>query len=136
VAGQGPDEPRLRQLAAGADVRFTGLLAPHDLAELRRQAGVVLVPSRCEEACPYAVLDAAAAGIPVLGSDRGGIPELIGQAAALGPEAPEAWAYALRGMWVDRELRTRMGEGLLTRSRERLGEDSYYERLMAVYGAG
>jgi glycosyltransferase involved in cell wall biosynthesis len=136
LAGEGPDEPRLRELAAGADVRFTGLLSPADLAELRRQAAVVLVPSRCEEACPYAVLDAAAAGIPVLGSDRGGIPELIGEASSLDPEAPELWADALRSLWAEPERRTRIGEGLLRRSRERLGEDSYYERLMAAYGPG
>jgi glycosyltransferase involved in cell wall biosynthesis len=135
VAGEGPDEPRLRELAAGADIRFTGLLSPAALAELRRQAAVVMVPSRCEEACPYAVLDAGAAGIPVLGANRGGIPELIGEAAALDPETPEAWADALRGLWVDPERRTRVGDELLERSRERLGEDSYYERLMAAYGA-
>lgn len=133
VAGEGPDEARLRQLAAGAEIRFTGLLSPDALADLRRRAAVVMVPSRCEEACPYAVLDAGAAGIPVLGSNRGGIPELIGSATALDPEAPEAWAEALGALWSDPELRTRRGEELLRRSRERLGEDSYYARLMAVY---
>ncbi len=135
VAGEGPDEPRLRALADEADVRFTGLLSPTELAELRRQAAVVMAPSRCEEACPYAVLDAAAAGVPVLGSDRGGIPELIGRAAALDPEAPEAWAEALRALWSDPKRRSDLGDELLQSSRERLGEDSYYEQLMAVYGA-
>lgn len=135
VAGEGPDEPRLRALAAGRDVRFTGLLSPAELDELRRQAAVVMVPSKCEEACPYAVLDAAAAGIPVLGSNRGGIPELIGDTAALDPDRPESWAEALRALWGDPEERARRGDELLSRSRERLGEASYYERLMAVYGA-
>jgi glycosyltransferase involved in cell wall biosynthesis len=135
IAGQGPDEPRLRRLADGNEVRFTGLVSPTALADLRRQAAVVLVPSRCEEACPYAVLDACADGIPVLGSNRGGVPELIGADSALDPEDPEAWAQALHELWSDPARRRRLGGELLERSRERLGEASYYERLMGIYGA-
>ena len=133
VAGEGPDAARLRRLATGAEVRFTGLLSPAELDKLRRQAAVVLVPSRCEEACPYAVLDAFAAGIPVLGSNRGGVPELVGPQAALDPEDPGAWADALRTLWGDPDRRTAIGNQLLQLARERLGEDSYYPRLTAIY---
>ena len=135
VAGTGPDEGRLRRLASGADIQFTGLLAAPALAELRRRAAVALVPSRCEEACPYAVLDAFAAGVPVLGSGRGGVGELVGQDAALDPEDPEAWAAALGALWAAPERRRALGETQLRRSRERLGEASYYRGLMAVYEA-
>jgi glycosyltransferase involved in cell wall biosynthesis len=133
VAGDGPDEPRLRRLAAGGDIRFAGLLTPAALAEARRQAAVVLVPSRCEEACPYAVLDALAAGIPVLGSNRGGVPELVGPESALDPEATDAWSEALAGLWADPARRAATGNALLSRARERLGEARYYEGLMAIY---
>lgn len=135
IAGEGPDEPRLRRLAEAGEVRFTGLVSPPALADLRRQAAVVMVPSRCEEACPYAVLDACADGIPVLGSNRGGIPELIGDGAALDPEDPDAWAQTLRELWSDPDRRRRVGGELLRRSRERLGEAGYYERLMEIYAA-
>jgi glycosyltransferase involved in cell wall biosynthesis len=134
VAGEGPDEPRLRRLAARADVRFTGLLEPQALAQVRQDAGVVLVPSRCEESLSYAVLDAFAAGIPVLGSARGGVGELVGPGAALDPDDPDVWAAALRELWEDPERRRELGDGLLAHARERLGEDTYYEGLMAVYG--
>src|SRR5205085_7120829 len=67
VAGDGPDAPRLQALAAGADVRFTGRLSEGELVDLRLGAALVLAPSRWEEPCPYAVLDALAAGVPVLG---------------------------------------------------------------------
>jgi glycosyltransferase involved in cell wall biosynthesis len=136
IAGEGPDEPRLRRLAAGGEVRFAGLLTPPALAEARRRAGVVLVPSRCEEACPYAVLDAFAAGIPVLGSDRGGVPELVGPEAALDPEDADAWAEGLRALWADSARRSAAGNELLARAREGLGEASYHDRLMAIYEGG
>jgi glycosyltransferase involved in cell wall biosynthesis len=135
IAGAGPDERRLRGLAAGADVRFAGLLSAAELAAVRREAGVVLVPSRCEEACPYAVLDALAGGVPVLGSDRGGLPELVGEEAALDPEDGAAWAGALRGLWESGARRQEFGEAALERARERFGEERYHAELMRIYAA-
>lgn len=135
IAGAGPDEPRLRRLADGGEVRFAGLLSPQALSELRREAAVVLVPSRWEEPCPYAVVDAFAAGVPVLASDRGGLPELVGAGAVLDPENVESWAGRLRDLWEDPALREDAGADALRRARERLGEDRYYEELMRVYAA-
>jgi glycosyltransferase involved in cell wall biosynthesis len=133
VAGEGPDEPRLRQLAAGADVRFEGLLTPAALAEVRRGAAVVLAPSRCEEACPYSVLDAYATGVPVLASDRGGLPELVTEGSVLGADDADAWARALGELWQDQARRSELGAQVLQRARDRLGEERYYDRLMDVY---
>jgi glycosyltransferase involved in cell wall biosynthesis len=133
IAGAGPDEPRLRALAAGAEVRFTGRLAPERLAELRAGAAVVLAPSRWEDPCPYSVLEALAAGVPVLASDRGGLPELVGEDATLAPADHGAWSAGLSELWHSPELRGQRGAQALARARERFGEASYYERLMGLY---
>ncbi|MGI8904467.1 MAG: glycosyltransferase family 4 protein [Solirubrobacteraceae bacterium] len=133
VAGEGPDEARLRALSRGGDVRFTGRLGPGALAGARARAAVVLVPSRWEEPCPYAVLDALAAGVPVLASDRGGLPELVGAGGVLPPEDRRAWSQALAGLWRDRAKRRACGDEALARARERFNEDRYYESLMQVY---
>ena len=45
--------------------------------QLRREAAFVVVPSRCDDACPYSVTEALADGVPVIGSTRGGLPELL-----------------------------------------------------------
>ena len=134
VAGDGPDAPRLRGLAVGADVRFTGRLEHRALAELRARAAVVLVPSRWEEPCPYAVLDALAAGVPVLASDRGGLPELVGSEAVLAPDDASAWSRALDQLWRSPRTRRERGAGVLARAREQFSEDRYHEGLMEVYG--
>jgi glycosyltransferase involved in cell wall biosynthesis len=133
VAGEGPDEARLRALAAGGEVRFAGRLEPGALAELRARAAVVLAPSRWEEPCPYSVLDALAAGIPVLASDRGGLPELVGEGSVLAAQDPGAWARALAELWRDPALRQDRGRQALARARQRFGEDRYYEGLMRAY---
>ena len=133
VAGQGPDEARLRALAAGADVRFTGWVSLAALAELRAGAGAVLLPSRWEEPCPYAALDALAAGLPVLASARGGLPELVGPGSLLAPGDVAAWSQALGALWEDPAARAQRGAQALQSAREELNADLYYERLMAVY---
>src|SRR3954451_713935 len=60
VAGDGPAEAELRELAAGADVRFLGRVGADELAALRRDAGVAVVPSRYAEILPLAALEAMA----------------------------------------------------------------------------
>jgi glycosyltransferase involved in cell wall biosynthesis len=133
IAGTGPDEARLRALAAGADVRFAGRLAPNELARLRGGAAVVLAPSRWEEPCPYSVLEALAAGVPVLASDRGGLPEMVGGDATLPASDPAAWTNALSELWEHPALREQRGTEGIARARERFGEDAYYDRLIPLY---
>ena len=134
VAGEGPDQPRLRALAQDADVRFTGRLPQGEMAGLAAGAAVVLVPSISEEACPYSALDALASGIPLLASDRGGLPELVGVDAALPARDVAAWSDALDRLWHDPPARERAGRAALADARERFGEDRYYDGLLAVYG--
>ncbi|HSC04156.1 MAG TPA: glycosyltransferase family 4 protein [Solirubrobacteraceae bacterium] len=133
IAGAGPDEPRLRSLADGGDVRFAGLVAPEALAGLRRRAAVALAPSRWEEPCPYSVLEAMAAGVPVLASDRGGLPEMVGGAAGLPATDASAWRAALSELWQNPRLRTQRGNEAIARARDRHGEERYYERLTRLY---
>jgi glycosyltransferase involved in cell wall biosynthesis len=133
IAGAGPDEPRLRGLAGGADVRFAGRLAPEALARLRRRAAVALAPSRWEEPCPYSVLEALAAGVPVLASDRGGLPEMVGGTAGLPATDAAAWSAALSELWQKPGLREQRGNEAIAWTRDRHGEDRYYERLTRLY---
>jgi glycosyltransferase involved in cell wall biosynthesis len=133
VAGSGPDEPRLHELAGTADVTFTGRLPPDELLARLRNAAVVLAPSRCEEACPYSVLDALANGVPVLASDRGGLRELVGEQAVVPVDGQTAWDAALRELWQSPAGRVELGERALESARRSLGEDAYYQRLLAVY---
>jgi glycosyltransferase involved in cell wall biosynthesis len=133
IAGDGPDRTRLQALAGDAEVRFTGRLEHRALAELRAGAGAVLIPSRSEEACPYAALDALADGLPVLASEYGALPELIGAAGVLPARDVQRWSDALRALWRDPETRSVRGADALERARSRFSEERYYERLMSIY---
>jgi glycosyltransferase involved in cell wall biosynthesis len=81
IAGDGPARAALETQAARSDtsdqIRFHGRLETTALRELLRRSAVAAVSSRYHENMPLAVLEAFAAGIPVVVSALGGLPELI-----------------------------------------------------------
>jgi glycosyltransferase involved in cell wall biosynthesis len=113
VAGDGPELQRLRALAAGGDVTFTGHVQDERLAQLRREAAIALVPSRSAETFGMAAAEAMAAGVPVVASAVGGLTELVGgdglEGRGTGGEgiAPPGdvalFASALARLWADAE---------------------------------
>ncbi|MEP9373406.1 glycosyltransferase family 4 protein [Mesorhizobium sp. KR1-2] len=79
IAGTGPEEAALRQLAqeTGADVSFAGYLSGHDLHRLIGESRALVLPSEWYENAPISVLEAYALGRPIIGASIGGIPEMI-----------------------------------------------------------
>lgn len=76
VAGKEPSESEsLKPRAAGMPVDFVGFIQPKELFD---QIDVLIVPSIWAEPLPRTILEAYAAGVPVIGADSGGIPDLIG----------------------------------------------------------
>ncbi len=136
IAGEGPTEPALRELAArlGGPVEFMGRADRTSMAALLAGAGAFLMPSRYHEFAPYGALEAMAAGLPVLASRLGGLPELIGPERCLPANAPEPLARRLRELWDDPERRRAEGEALLTRARERHSQEGWTAGLLALYG--
>ena len=111
---------RLREAAerAGADgrVEWMGLLSPGRLAAVREGALAALVPSR-KEGFGLPVLEAMAAGVPVLASDTPALREVGGDAAAYLPaDDPGAWAEAIGALASDGALREARAEAGLRRA--------------------
>ncbi len=134
VAGEGPQAGHLRGLAAGAAVvRFSGRLNAAQLAEARQRAAFAVVPSRWQEPCPYVAIEGMAAGLPVLASDVGGLPELVGEQATLPARSPAHWAAAMQQLWGNADARLEQGQAALDRARELFGPERFYSGLMDVY---
>jgi colanic acid/amylovoran biosynthesis glycosyltransferase len=121
IVGDGPRKTRLEALAQalgiGQRVRFLGAL-PHAqvLAWMRKAAMLVLPSVRTStgrvEGLGMVLLEAAATGVPAVGSRIGGIPEGIidGQTGFLAPERDaDALAARMGDLLSDRDLRLRMG---------------------------
>ena len=121
VAGEGPDEARLRALAAAAAVSdrvtFLGAVPRERLALFFRAADYTVLYSGYE-GLSHVLLESLAAGTPVIASDRGGNPELVahGVNGLLVPyPQPDALAEALRqafGGEMRAHLAAHTGDGL------------------------
>lgn len=80
IAGEGPQMPALKAMAerlAGGLVTFHGRIPLSEVRDLLRAGSVAALPARWYENQPLSVLDAFACGVPVVGTNLGGIPELI-----------------------------------------------------------
>ncbi len=130
VAGDGPQAAELRALAAGADVRFTGRLAPSELDALRRAAALAIVPSRYAEILPLAALEAMAAGLPVVAADTGGLGELVPAEGRFAPGDRRALAERAQALWGDAAA----GERARIAARELSAPASVAARLAVLYG--
>lgn len=78
IAGTGPLEPLVRAAAArDARIRYLGRLEPADVDAQLAHARALIVPSLWYEVCPLTVLEAFAAGRPVIASGHGGLADLV-----------------------------------------------------------
>ena len=117
VLGDGPERPRLEalrdELGLGDRVRFLGAGTRDDVVRLFRAADVALLTSAWEN-LPHTVLEALAAGTPVVATAVGGVPEVVregenGLLVAAGDV--EAIAGALARLLGDDALRERLAAG-------------------------
>ena len=73
-AGKGPLESEIREFS---NIKLCGFLTGEALQREISRARFVIFPSECYENCPFTVMESQLCGTPVLGSDLGGIPELL-----------------------------------------------------------
>lgn len=81
VIGDGKLRPRLEPeiiCAAGTDVKFWGNVAAEEMPDMMNCIDALVLPSR-NEGLPLVSLEALKCGVSVLGSEAGGIPEVIGK---------------------------------------------------------
>jgi glycosyltransferase involved in cell wall biosynthesis len=135
VAGDGPLMSQVAATAkvARAPVELLGRVGADEMRSLRRGAAMALQPSLSPDTLPYGAMEAMAAGLPVIASHTGGLPEMVGDESCVPRGDARALADAMTSLWGDAEGRAAKGEAMMKRARERFGERSYVEGLLALY---
>lgn len=119
IAGDGPERASLEALARslGAPVRFVGHVGGDERRALLGGADVFVAPSRAigarVEGTPTSVLEALAAGLPIVGTRISGIADAVSDEAGLLAEASSAETVArdLERLRLDPALRARLSIG-------------------------
>jgi glycosyltransferase involved in cell wall biosynthesis len=137
LAGRGPEEERVRELAGrlGVDgaVRFLG--PRDDVPELLATASC-LVLSSDYEGCPLSVLEAMAAGVPVVATRVGGVPELVddGRTGLLvEPGRPDLLADALARLLSNPAEAAGLGAAAREEARARFSRERMLAAVERVY---
>jgi glycosyltransferase involved in cell wall biosynthesis len=133
VVGDGPTAQALRG-GAPTNVEFRPTVAPAEVPALIREARAVLLPSRWYEAQPRVILEAYAAGVPVVASDIGALPEAVSPDSGLlvAPGDAGAWADAVGKLLDDRESE-RLGHGAWGLWRDRYSPEHALQNLEDAY---
>jgi glycosyltransferase involved in cell wall biosynthesis len=133
VAGDGELRDELERMAEGARMRFLGMR--DDVPELLASFDVFAFPSLFEGLC-LAVIEAQAAGVPVVATPVGGIRETVvdGETGLLVPtEDPPALAAAIRRLLEDRPAAEAMAAEARRRVRERFSIERMVDATLALY---
>lgn len=143
IAGTGDEEAELRmwcQLPAFRDrVHYLGVMEKRDLWSLYRVLDVLVLPSlttpHWTEQFGFVLAEAMACGLPVIGSNSGAIPEVIGECGIVVEENDStALAAALQTLADEPSLRARFAQQGLRRFEKEFTVSAYAARLAELFG--
>jgi phosphatidyl-myo-inositol dimannoside synthase len=145
----GPEDPRwggkLRELVRELDlvghVRFAGFAPDADLADWHRTADVYVMPSRGggedSEGFGITFLEAGSCGVPVIGSDSGGIPDAVihdETGLLVPPDDPGALATAIKRVLGEPDLSKQLGQAARSRVLKELTWEGVTGRILHAAG--
>ena len=144
IVGDGPFRDRLRELVeelrCSSQIEFRGSLNQSELPPLYREAEIFLVPSVVaadsdRDALPNVLLEAMASGLPCIGSDTLGIPEVLEHDVSgllVAPGNPVALARAVEELAADEGRRARLGREARRRVEQNYDRDRCLDQLALV----
>lgn len=139
IAGDGGMRQTLEERVRGSGhedrVRFVGRLSTEELVVLLADLDIFVMPSR-REGWGVSAAEASAAGLPVVASRVGGIPEIVvdGETGILVPSGgAEALAGALARLIGDAGLRARLGDAGRRKVEAEYRWETCVDRMESVY---
>ena len=139
IVGAGPIELKLKTLVNEgniSNVTFLGFKSGAELKMIISRALCIVVPSEWYENCPMSVLESFASARPVIGSNIGGIPELISESIdGLIFKTHDAQDFALKIKWMSENKDEAIKMGLAGRKKveDKFNKNLHYAGLMSIY---
>ena len=123
----------VKKFNLNGQVHFTGRLTREELVEQYTAAEIAIVPS-VYEGFGLPAAEAMACGTPVISSDGGALPEVVGDAGILVPsEKADALAVAIKQLLGDKRTQQRMGEAGRKRVEAQFNWEQAARKTLEVY---
>lgn len=139
IVGDGPMSDEWKRMAddlgIGRSVRWTGFR--RDVASILAEADLFVLPT-LRDAFPTVLLEAFAAGVPVIASQVGGVPEIVDDERTgklVPPGDVKALADAINRALGDASWRDRTAEAARTKVERDFSVDAWFTRLESLYSA-
>lgn len=138
VVGEGAMQTSLQDMARKLNIQknvdFLGLR--NDVPLLLSKSHIVVVPSRWEEAFGLTIIEGMAAGLPVIGTRVGGIPEIIEDQVSgilVRPYSPNELAAAIQLLYLDLDLRKKLGMAAIERAKSNFNIEEVFSKQCCYY---
>jgi len=134
LVGDGPHRQQLEKVFAGSATTFLGYMAGEELASAYASADAFLFPSSTET-LGLVLLEAMAAGCPVVGANRGGIPDIVTDGVngcLYDPDEPSSLAAATARLLASPQRREELRQAARSEA-ERWGWAAATDQLRTFY---
>lgn len=138
IAGEGPEKETIEQIIKenklGRRVKLLGFLNKEQMTEITRKCKFVVVPSIWYENCPYSILETLAIGKPIIGSNMGGIPELVNDNKnGFIYSTVEELTDRMNTLFEDKKLVEKFGKESKNLAKKNYDREVYYKKIEKIY---
>ncbi|MBO7272273.1 MAG: glycosyltransferase [Bacteroidaceae bacterium] len=140
IVGTGPLEKELKQFCIeknATNIEFLGFKTGKELFNIIKNAKFVCVPSEWYENNPMTIIESYTLRTPVIGSEIGGIPEIIEDGVTgykfKSGDVEDLKSTIDKAASLDKEEYAKMKENAENFGKENFGKDNYYTKLMELY---
>lgn len=140
IAGTGPEEEKIKEIISRnkleQNVKLLGFLNHDKVKEYISKSSIVVVPSIWYENCPYSVLETQAIGKPIIGSNLGGIPELVKDnenGMIYKHNDTDELANKILELYKNDELKKKFSKNAKEYAKNEYNKENYYKEIMNIY---
>lgn len=138
IAGEGPEKENIEKIIKENKledrVKLLGFLNKEQMTDVTRKCKFVVVPSIWYENCPYSVLETLAIGKPIIGSNMGGIPELvIDNENGFIYNTVDELTEKMNTLFENKELVNQFSKKSKELAKQNYDREVYYNKLKQIY---
>ena len=140
IAGDGPEADKIKDTIEEKHldkrIKLLGMLEKEDMKQYISNSKFVVVPSIWYENCPFSIIESLTMGKPVIGSNIGGIPELV-------QNGDNGFTYEysniielarkMKELFTNEEIVKKLGENAKINAKKAYAKETYYDKIIKIY---